>query len=320
VTVYKNALACYEALQNAFKTVNVAFRGAYFMPADPLVDDKERVRSTAHEIWLTMAYRFRVQDHLQLKSGHKTCFWCCQDKGCKDQSKARVNPKARPRDTLGMHCFPCCSSLVIAFKDSHPGLSELRAISINIQHHDSHIPYYKVDLPGDAAQLIAERVHWSTPNEIVREVQAMHPYVTAAQVHGAWSKMSEVLWKRHKDQVSSAKMLLDEFKNDVDFFIVDISDGVEQVCWGIKQIAAQLQGKIVEIGLDATYNTNSRHLELYSIMAEYDIAGFPFSYCLLSTASSIDIKKRTKALRIWAEQVRDRYDIHPSFVHVNKDI
>ena len=30
-------------------------------------------------------------------------------------------------------------------------------------------------------------------------------------------------------------------------------------------------------------NTNSKNLELYSIMAEHDNAGFPVSYCLLST-------------------------------------
>ena len=27
-------------------------------------------------------------------------------------------------------------------------------------------------------------------------------------------------------------------------------------------------------------NTNSRHLELYTILGEYDNAGFPLSYCV----------------------------------------
>ncbi|KAI6030965.1 hypothetical protein F5J12DRAFT_779973 [Pisolithus orientalis] len=54
-----------------------------------------------------------------------------------------------------------------------------------------------------------------------------------------------------------------------------IPDGVEQICWGMKKISGMLEGKAVEIALDATYNTNAKHLELYSVLAEYDNAGFP---------------------------------------------
>lgn len=47
-------------------------------------------------------------------------------------------------------------------------------------------------------------------------------------------------------------------------------------------------------------NTNQKHLELYSILGEYDNAGFPLAYCLLSTAESLEINKRTMALIAWA--------------------
>lgn len=55
-------------------------------------------------------------------------------------------------------------------------------------------------------------------------------------------------------------------------------------------------------------------------MAEYDNAGFPLSYCLLSTATSMEIGKRTKALTAWATCVRDKYGIEPEFAHVDKDM
>ena len=48
-------------------------------------------------------------------------------------------------------------------------------------------------------------------------------------------------------------------------------------------------------------NTNSSNLELYSVLAEHDNAGFPLSYCLLSTATALDVGKRKKALVAWAE-------------------
>ena len=67
-------------------------------------------------------------------------------------------------------------------------------------------------------------------------------------------------------------------------------------------------------------NTNSRHLELYTVLGEYDNVGFPLSYCLLTTATSVEDKKRTKALEAWAAALRDEYGIVPRFVHTDKDM
>ncbi|KAG6863348.1 hypothetical protein C0991_006561, partial [Blastosporella zonata] len=55
-------------------------------------------------------------------------------------------------------------------------------------------------------------------------------------------------------------------------------------------------------------------------MAEHDNAGFPLSYCLLSTASAVDQGKRTKALTAWAVCLKAAYDVSPMFVHVDKDM
>jgi hypothetical protein len=32
-----------------------------------------------------------------------------------------------------------------------------------------------------------------------------------------------------------------------------VTDGVEQLCWGMKNVASRLKGKVVEIRIDATY-------------------------------------------------------------------
>ena len=67
-------------------------------------------------------------------------------------------------------------------------------------------------------------------------------------------------------------------------------------------------------------NTNQKHLELYSILGEYDNAGFPLAYCLLSTAESLEINKRTTALIAWATTLRDKYGVYPVFTHIDKDM
>ena len=69
-----------------------------------------------------------------------------------------------------------------------------------------------------------------------------------------------------------------------------------------------------------TDNTNSRNLELYSIIAEHDNTGYPLSYCLLSTATAIEPQKRIRALSNWIKKVKEVYHINPKFVHVDKDM
>ena len=55
-------------------------------------------------------------------------------------------------------------------------------------------------------------------------------------------------------------------------------------------------------------------------MAEHDNAGFPLSYCLLSTATALHIHKRRNALNAWAKHLRETYDVTPKFAHTDKDM
>jgi hypothetical protein len=121
-----------------------------------------------------------------------------------------------------------------------------------MEHHMAHKPYYDVAMPSEAAAIIREGLEWNTPNSLVPKIQSLYPNVTANQVHSAWTTMSETLWKRDSAQLPSAKMLLEEFGDEVDLFNVATEDGVEQLCWGMKRILTALRGKVVEIALDAT--------------------------------------------------------------------
>ncbi|KAJ3542994.1 hypothetical protein NM688_g5915 [Phlebia brevispora] len=321
---YDDAQALMVALRTAATMDDITFRGRYYISADALISYKERVDQTVKEIWQVTGYRWTVHDHERLDNGHRTRLWCSQDEAHKKAAKPSTKPDVKHRDTLGMTRYPCKSSLSVTCKAAlAPTRDNLDlVVSVALKHHasDDHRPYFDVTLPLEAIEIIRRQIEWAKPNEILREVQAKFPHVSAMQVHGAWAKMSEVLWKRDLEQLPSARILLKEFRNDVDVFDVETPEGVEQLCWGMKLIAKPLREQTVEIGLDATYDTNSKHLELYSIMAEYDNAGFPLSYCLLSTATSMDVQKRKKALKAWAEHVREMYNVNPTFVHLDKDM
>ncbi|KAF7349473.1 SWIM-type domain-containing protein [Mycena sanguinolenta] len=216
-----------------------------------------------------------------------------------------------------MHRFDCKSMLRVSSLNGDDGQ---RKISISLRHLDSHVPYYDVGMPPEAAAIIRDGVEWSTPVQLVGRVQALFPHVSATQVHSAWATMSEILWKRDELQLPSARALLKELEDDVDVLDIHPADGVQQLAFVMKKIIQPLRGKVVEIGTDATYGTNSKHLELYTVLGEHDNAGFPLSYCLLSTAESIDIGKRKAALEAWARKLRDTYGVIPVFVHVDKDM
>ena len=56
------------------------------------------------------------------------------------------------------------------------------------------------------------------------------------------------------------------------------------------------------------------------MMVEYDNAGFPLSYCLLSTATALPVGKRKRALKEWGKCLRDKYGVIPKFAHTDKDM
>ncbi|KAJ6523472.1 hypothetical protein DFH09DRAFT_1329961 [Mycena vulgaris] len=296
---FQDQQSMFNAIRAAFKQgKHVEFHGICQIPEDPLVTDKERVRMTIFEIWKVTGYRFRVKENYEQKTGHKTRLWCCQNQGCKQKAKPSQREGAKPRDTLGMQRFDCKSSLRVSCLSGD--VSGEKKLRVYLQHHDSHLPYYDVAMLPGAADIIRESLEWHTPVELVAKVQAQFPSVTSGQVHSAWTQMSEILWKRDDMQLPSAKRLLKEFGDEVDVLDVHPAEGVEQLCWAMKKIIEPLRGKIVKIALDATYGTNSKHLELYTVMGEYDNVGFPLSYCLLSTTGSDDLGKL--------------------FIHVDKDM
>jgi hypothetical protein len=71
--------------------------------------------------------------------------------------------------------------------------------------------------------------------------------------------MSETLWKQNREQLPSVKLILGELEDDVAILRLPGMDGVEQVAWVMKKVVLQLQGKIVEIGIDATCERSSNH-------------------------------------------------------------
>jgi hypothetical protein len=157
-----------------------------------------------------------------------------------------------------MKRFDCHSSLRISCHSYGDAEALERTLYIHLKHSKQHVHYYDVAMPPGAAALIRQHVEWATPADMVTKVQKEFPNVTRAQVHDAWSRMSEVFWRKEEKQMPSAIKLLAEFPNEVDEFTPHgVPDGVEILCWGMKLIVRPLttKGTVIEVALDATCKT-----------------------------------------------------------------
>jgi hypothetical protein len=205
----------------------------------------------------------RIKDHQLLQSGHQTRYWCCQDQNQKSKPRPSQREGAKHRDTLGMHRYDCRSKLNISLHINQSDKNTYQ-ITISLEHHMKHTPYYDVSLPPEAAALIRDNLEWFSPHEVTKLVLQTYPSITTNQVHAAWTMMSETLWKRDKEQLPSVKLLLGELENDVAVLDLPRMEGVEQVAWVMKKIVFRLQGKIVEIGIDATCKIPSKCQKLHT--------------------------------------------------------
>ncbi|KAF8157930.1 hypothetical protein B0H34DRAFT_844796 [Crassisporium funariophilum] len=186
----------------------------------------------------------------------------------------------------------------------------LTKVAISLEHHTKHVNYVNVSMPPGALDLVCKNVEWLTPVAMVAKVQAAYPDVTAAQIHTAWMQMSQQYWRQDDIQLPSAAKLLGEFGDDVDIFNPQgVPDGVEILCWGMKKIAKPLKGHCIEVGLDATLSWPS--------MTTWD-SHCHIVFCLLQPA--INQGKQTKALTAWTKCLKEKYDVNPTFVHVDKDM
>ncbi|KAJ3979858.1 hypothetical protein F5890DRAFT_1632026 [Lentinula detonsa] len=110
--------------------------------------------------------------------------------------------------------------------------------------------------------------------------------------------MSQEIWKKDPDQLTSTRKLLENYGSLVDVFVASSEEGVTQISWGVKPIAM----------------TINRKAEIV------DGVGFPISYCLLSTVDASVPGKRKRAIEHWMRQVKERYHLDPRHIGTDKDL
>jgi hypothetical protein len=59
-------------------------------------------------------------------------------------------------------------------------------------------------------------------------------------------------------------------------------------------------------------------MELFGVLAEVDNTGGPLSYMLFPKKAD-RVGQKPKIIELWLRALRDRFNLHPAFVHTDKD-
>lgn len=206
---------------------------------------------------------FSVRNHERKPDSHAIRAVCCQDIKHKKPPKPKPDgPGVRHRDTLPMKRWECGSKLTVRSKSIAYNRIQ---VTIRITHKHPHlddngawVPYYDVELPEAAIEIIRQNAECLTPSEIMKKIKPIYPAISTNQVNRAWRKVSKDLWCRDSDQLESAKKLLEEFSGsgtkDAELLEVGQTEGVQFLAFAMPSMISQLQKveAVAEIVIDAT--------------------------------------------------------------------
>ena len=95
-----------------------------------------------------------------MKTGHKARLWCSQDEGKRQKQQKSKEQRVKHGDHIGMKRYGCCSQLVVTSRAAN--FTGQQVVSIQIQHHEKHPPYYNVEMPMEALEIIQTNLEWSS--------------------------------------------------------------------------------------------------------------------------------------------------------------
>ena len=141
----------------------------------------------------------------------------------------------------------------------------------------------------------------------------MHPIppFTWVAVYSLWQNITSKAWKQADDEVTSAKILLEEARQPnkdrpilytVEPIPITLEDGVTAIAFVLPHFLQQYGGQIQELALDSACkfkleqigchthsfkgNTNGSRYEVFALLGEVYIAGMPLGYILIKTNDS----------------------------------
>ncbi|KAF8919416.1 hypothetical protein CPB85DRAFT_1155897, partial [Mucidula mucida] len=199
---------------------------------------------------------------------------------------------------------------------------------VRIRHAKQHISYCCIELPEDVHNYIKANPKLHVP-QLWIEILKMHPEpdFTQKSVYNFWLKQYQEEWKRDEDEVKSAKILLEEFRNTpaLSPYLVEpiprpeVDDGFTALAFSLPNPIRKWGGKIQEVALDSAWNTNKSRFEGYALLGEVYGLGCPLGYLLIQSNEG-EPGEKEKYLRKLLEHFCTTWELRVLKTLSNKDI
>ncbi|KAJ7718501.1 hypothetical protein B0H14DRAFT_3011233 [Mycena olivaceomarginata] len=186
-----------------------------------------------------------------------------------------------------MRTFDCRGWLTVwAYEDSE--------YFIRIRHQECHEKYVSIDLPEDVKSYINQNPKMRS-FQLWKEILKSHPRPAFSQkaVYNLWNKQQQTQWRRHDDELESAKLLLKEFSLDPKYELepIDLPDDGG----GYTAIAFALPSLI--LALDSTFNTTKSGFECFSLLGEVFGSGLPLGFLLIKSDGDPEPNQKEQYIR-----------------------
>lgn len=234
-------------------------------------------------------------------------YWCNARKElCKHQKKVENISNQRNRETV-IERYECEGLVTIKIYPRN-------IVTVNISHKILHPRLEKINVTEDIKNYINSCIGQSVPTiyQSIKDYQINgYELLTIKQVYYWWSSVMQAQYRYSNDEFTSAKTFLQKHKQKILFF-KDYGFAFTTTFFDILPL-----NSLMELMVDATYNTNKLKYELYGAMAIVDGAGFPISYLFIAPGKNRDI---TNIITEWFVALKTQQLANVRIFYTDKDL
>ncbi|KAJ7756443.1 hypothetical protein DFH07DRAFT_742593 [Mycena maculata] len=286
--------------------------------------EKEEVKDTADVIaelvWERIGYRFHYHSTHPFKNSSTARYeYHCAQISTRQHKSKKIVDTEKQRDKGQMRTFNCQGWLTVW---ASPDNSEY---FIRLRHQECHEKYVCIDLPDDVKKLIGKNSKMRS-FQLWKEILKTYPRPAFSQkaVYNLWSKHQQTQWRRHDNELESAKILLKEFSRDPRYEIEPISlpadgGGCTAIAFALPSLIREWAGTIREVALDSTFNTNKSGFECFALLGEVFGSGLPVGFLLIKT-NNPDPNQKEQYIRSVIRHFVDNWNLRVRQCLTDKEI
>ena len=235
-------------------------------------------------------------------------YWCnSREDMAKRRKKIEDVSKQRGTEPYIVR-FPCHGQISIKVCQT------IGLVFVKVQHDMLHLRPETVSVSAEIRDYITTSTTQTVP-EIYQTIKEKHldgyEHITVKQVYYWWTLAARCEYQRSDDELLSAKTYLAEHHQELLF------DNEHGFAFATKFLDVLPDAVLLELMVDATYNTNKQKYELYGALAIVDGTGFPVSYLFLATGRNRPV---TRVITEWFEMLKTKRLENIQTFYTDKDL